>query len=101
MLKIYHDLLCSAYQLLISGQISYLGRHLTMLETQCTNELMQNFLAEESLRSQGTSDMNTVDQSVRARAATRCVQRKTMEHSSSPTSNSWAIVPATPEQPAR
>jgi hypothetical protein len=35
-----------------------------------------------------TSDMNTVDQSVRAKAATRCVHRKMIEHSSSPTSNS-------------
>jgi hypothetical protein len=34
------------------------------------------------------SDMNTVDQSVRARAATRCVHKKMIEHSSSPTSNS-------------
>jgi hypothetical protein len=48
---------------------------------------------------QDTSDMNTVDQSVSASAATRCVQRKTMEHSSSPTSNSWAMVPASPENP--
>ena len=46
------------------------------------------FKLNSVLVAHSTSDMNTVDQSVRARAATRCVHRKMIEHSSSPTSNS-------------
>jgi hypothetical protein len=65
-----------------NGAGTFYVPHLSML---CIISPIQ---LDSVLVAHSTSDMNTVDQSVRARAATRCVHRKMIEHSSSPTSNS-------------